>query len=180
MTQPETVAAVGLPKTLAAWRNLSAFDPLPRRNPRPLPEHEMQAWVVTVAARRAGHLRKLAQRLRARDILGLPPIGADLIRPIFRGLPLILPDWMAHCGSLVAPKLPNMSGRKNAGPRPDWADLEASGLPPATRGTRIESWATRKWAWVVASPELLAWASCHLPDVDVQLLCNYPAIWLRA
>ncbi len=112
-----------------------------------LAEAARRRWQACVAARRAGHLRLLAQRLVEREALGAALMRCDVLHPLFRGPALELPGWMKWTGSLVA--------------RPDAPQVarDARHQPVRSPGggrRRLAAYATRYWGWrtveVLASP----------------------------
>lgn len=108
-----------------------------------LAEAARRRWQACVAARRAGHLRLLAQRLVEREALGAAPMRCEVLHPLLRGPALALPAWMAWTGSLVArPDAPRTAGdvRKQPVQAP-------AGEESARRRRRLAAWATRVWQW---------------------------------
>ncbi|MBN8510485.1 MAG: hypothetical protein J0L57_17975, partial [Burkholderiales bacterium] len=77
------------------WLLDDTFEPKPLRLPV-LDENERDAWIKTVAARRASHLRAVAGRLQARGE-GAAPMRFELLAPLFRGeglTPVTLPPQL--------------------------------------------------------------------------------------
>lgn len=129
-----------------------------------LDEAARQRWLACVAARRAGHLRLLAQRLIEREDAGAAPMRCDVLHPLFRGPALELPDWMRGTGSLVArPDAPRVAGDSRH--QPVQAPASGETLP---RRRRLAAWATRVWLWRSAAAGLPA-----------TLTVQRPLLWLQ-
>jgi hypothetical protein len=138
-----------------------------------LDEALRRRWQACVAARRAGHLRLLAQRLVEREALGAAPMRCEVLHPLLRGPALALPAWMAWTGSLVArPDAPRTAGdvRKQPVQAP-------AGEESARRRRRLAAWATRVWQWCSPAARVgLARARAELPaGIDPQR----PLLWLQ-
>lgn len=138
-----------------------------------LDEAARRGWQACVAARRAGHLRLLAQRLVEREALGAAPMRCEALHPLLRGPALALPAWMAWTGSLVArPDAPRVVGdvRKQPVQAP-------AGEESARRRRRLAAWATRVWQW--RSPAAQAGLERARAELPAGIDPQRPLLWLQ-
>jgi hypothetical protein len=138
-----------------------------------LEEAVRQRWRACVAARRAGQLRLLAQRLVEREAVGAEPMRCEALHPLFRGPALELPGWMAWTGSLVAcPDAPRAAGdvRKQPVQAP-------AGEETARRRRRLAAWATRIWQW--RSPAALVGLARARAELPAGIDPQWPLLWLQ-